>query len=137
MTSRRFRLCALVAACALAGCVAQAPFEPAPIRFGGVDFLETDAVPAPGVLISLNRDAGSPCDAFLATVIIDKPLLDSKPTAHLTVTSGGNEVARLDIPDVRNSRLDVHVHLRNAPPGRYTLRVEVGSLAVEKPFAVQ
>jgi hypothetical protein len=136
MTTRR-RAAWLLLLPILAGCVAQAPFEPAPIRFGGVDFLETDIVPAPGVMISLQRDVCSSYDAFLATVIIEKPLLDGKPTAHLTITNGGGEVARLDIADLRNTRLDVHVHLRNARPGPYKLRLEMGALVAERMFTVQ
>ncbi len=137
MTSRRWRLCAVVAACALAGCVGQAPFVPAPVRFGRVDFLEAREEPAAEMSLSLNRDSCLPDDALVATVLIEKTLLAGRPAARLAVTQGGAEVARLDIADVRNTRLDVHVHLRSAPAGRYTLRVETNSLAVEKPFTVQ
>ena len=121
----------------LAGCAGQAPFQPAPVRFGRVDFLEARGAPAAPLALSLSCDACSPSDAFLATVRFDAALVGKKRPARLTVLHGGAEVASLDVPDVRNTRLDAHVQLRNAPPGEYTLRVETDRLSAEKAFSVR
>ncbi len=147
------RLAAVVLALALAGCLGQAPFEPAPVRFGRVDFLEARGAGEPSAPLDLrlDRDAlapgvvsaepgsivAKPDDALLAIVRFEPSLVGRKYPARLVVTRDRAAVASLDIPDIRNARLDVHVQLRRAPAGRYVLRVEARGLAAEKAFEVQ
>ena len=101
---------ALILLLALAGCAGQPPFQPAPVRFGRVDFLEARETSAPPVQVRLHRD---------------------------TLAPDGTAAACLELADLRNTELVVHVHLRAAPPGRYFLRVESNALADEKPFEVR
>ena len=121
----------------LAGCAGPSPFQPAPVRFGQVEFLESLDAPGSPVEIRLSRDAFAPDDALVATVLLDKSLVGKERSARLAVLGPtGTAAATLEIADLRNPGMLVHVHLRSAPPGRYLLRIETGSHSGEKPFSV-
>lgn len=131
-------LTALLVLCAAAGCAGQPPFQPAAVRFGRVDFLEARDAPTTPVQVILRRDTFAPDDALAATVRFDPSLVGRKQSARLSVLApDGTAAANLELADLRNTELLVHVHLRSAPPGRYFLRVESNALADEKPFTVQ
>ncbi len=124
-------------ACLLAGCLGQSPFQPAPVRFGGVDYLEALEAPPTPIDVRLDRITFSADDALVATVLLDASLVGKDRSARLTVLDpAGRPAAKLDLVDLRNTEMIVHVQLRSAPAGNYTLRVEAGSLSAEKTFAV-
>ena len=146
MSMRARALCALAAACLLAGCATPTPFTPAAVRFARVDYLKDGPssaealakADAPGILLRLDRDTVSPTDEFVASVIIEPARVGRKLSARLTIIRGDDlERARLDIPDVRSTRLDVHVELRGAAPGPYLLRVEMDGVTDDKLFTVR
>jgi hypothetical protein len=128
----------LIMLLALAGCAGQPPFHPAPVRFGRVDFLEAREASTAPVQVRLDRETFAPDDALAATVRFDPSLVGRKQSARLSVLApDGTAAANLELADLRNTELVVHVHLRAAPPGRYFLRVESNALADEKPFDIR
>ena len=138
MDRRALFLAASACAWLLAGCAGQSPFEPAPVRFGQVDFLESLESPRSPIDVRFARDAFSPDDALVATVFLDPSLVGKNRAARLIVLdSTGRAAASLDLSDVRNTEMLVHVQLRGARAGNYTLRVEAGGLSADKPFSVR
>jgi hypothetical protein len=135
-------LTALACALALAGCAEPKPFLPSPVRIGRTHFAESAETPGPEkIRLTLSRDTLQPWDALVATIDLAPSLLSRQTRLRIEVFHGEPSAQtrcdRVDLTDIRNTRIDVRVDLREAPLGRYVLRVNVDSLAVESAFSVQ
>ena len=124
-------LTALACALALAGCAEPKPFVPSAIRIGRVDFSESPEACGPEkIRLTLSRDTLRPYDAFVATILLDNALVSRRPRLRVEVSRGElpdvSRCAAVDLADVRNTRVDVRVDLREASSdGSYWVDVEV------------